>query len=399
MRAWWKEVDACLKEPDWLYSYCAYACVVKAVAHESDRQNLIADGLAFKGESLQRLRVRMATRGPDKLLLLMVVHHFGVEFYSRNLFAANTHLKAAQQIVDTVGGLDALLQHQKEILLTSDIVMASIALSRPRWDVEEWDPGFVEAAVKRVRRPDRAIVRLKAAIDHSKQNDPSPSPAIQDQLLLTTFLALRELFHVEDYKRRILTSSGIIVDEIFRWLHLRKLACWSRLLGYYIDIAKPVSLFNEQHPGQRIAATTDEHCFQSLLCVAAIYAETAVFNFPGLPSAHARYSALLQTVFLTCLRKLGKDTLLSPEYGPGFLWAMAIGSVDEVSHISKEGRTWHTAVFSYLAWSLKLRTMEDVKACLKTFAYSELALDTLLRAVVDNLEGWTLEGEVTVQNL
>ena len=331
-----------------------------------------------------------------ELTTTKIVHHFGAEFYARDLFAAATHLKAARKITDRLGGMSNMKQHRKEILLTSDVVLACITLSRPMFDVEDWDPGFVEAAAKRLPGPDRAIARLQAAIDLKKRLDAPLDLSITDEDLQVILLGVRELFHVEEYKNTLLAATGSVDEKIFRWLHLRKLACWGVLLNLYIDVAQPASLFNDTSPSRRINSITspEDNYYIGLLCAAGIYAVANVFNYPGLPSTHTRYRGLLQNAFMTCMRKLGKDALLYGVYNRGALWALAMGVVDEVIHRSKEARTWHSAFFAYWAWNMKLRTMEDVKQCLGGFAYAENVLDGPLRTVVDNLEVWTLEASL-----
>ena len=264
------------------------------------------------------------------------------------------------------------------------------------FDIPDWDPGFVEAAAKRLPGPDKAITRLTAAINQAKRSDAPLDLSIVDEELQSIFLGARELFHVEEYKNKLLAATGSVDEKIFRWLHLRKLAIWGVLLNLYIDVAQPVSLFGDTSPSRRTGPVSnpEDNYYIGLLCVAGIYAVANVFNYPGLPSTHARYRGILQVAFMTCLRRLGKDALLHGVYNRGALWALSMGVVDEVIHRSKEARTWHSALFAHWAWNMKLRTMEDVKECLAGFAYAENVLDGPLRTVVDNLEVWTLEASL-----
>lgn len=338
----------------------------------------------------------MITKGLDFETLSIVVHHFGAEFYTKNLVAAMTHLRAAKDMTDAMGGIHSIPQLLKEIILTSAVIVASICLCRPLWDVQEWDPGTVETAAQRVPVTDRAIIRLTSAMKSCKRLDIPLHSSVTDSELQVIFEDLRELFHVEDYKCRVLSMSEKIDDKIFRWLHLRKLACWARLLEYYITIAKPPSLFERLASGRRLEHPEDQNCFPAMLCVAAIYAETIVFRHPRLPSAHTRYNGLLQIALTTCLRQLEEiNTVGGEEHKSGILWALAMGTLDEVTHRWTEDRSWHSITFANLAWKMKLRSLEDLKrSCLMRFVYCEREMDPILLTIMSNLEEWVNEADV-----
>ncbi|KIX02671.1 uncharacterized protein Z518_08613 [Rhinocladiella mackenziei CBS 650.93] len=205
-------------------------------------------------------------------------------------------------------------------------------------------------------------------------------------------------------------------DEIFSWLHRRRLALSSWTMQLYCDIVETIT------PQTRMSRTVRRQ-LQACICLAVSYGMSFVYSFTlplqkwllYIPIQHLRSQVEILVQYMS---KRGTLTSSSSSNEPRtslshheplpylFLVGACAGQISDDAGKRPEllvDRRWHSTRFARISQLLGLRTWREAQKILKRFIYQEGVMDRFvegpLRAESGIVAVWQCAGSLKILHL